>query len=93
MTRRYERENGKMYTIAVYPGNDNAITVTCDGMTKTVKIVNDLEFTYKLQKTQIKAKNAAPGLFKFIDDCLYNHFMECSAWKILDYIMDDMKSY
>ena len=42
MTRRYERENGKMYTIAVYPGNDNAITVTCDGMTKTVKIVNDL---------------------------------------------------
>lgn len=92
MTRRYEREDGKMYTIAVYPGNDNAITVTCDGITKTVKVVNDLEFTYKLQKTQIKAKGAAPGLFKFIDESLYNNFGACLAWKIIDHIIN-MKSY
>ena len=90
MIRRYER-NGKIYTIAIYPGDNNVITVSRDGIAKTVKVVNDLEFTYKLQKTQVKAKNAAYGLYKFIDDCLYNHFMECSAWKILDYIIDDMK--
>ena len=33
---------------------------------KKIKVIDDNEFTYKLQKTQIKAKNGIKGLVKFL---------------------------
>ena len=35
---------------------------------KTFKVVKDYEFTYKIQKTQIKASGGIEGLRKFIDE-------------------------
>jgi len=35
---------------------------------KTFKVVKDYEFTYKIQKTQIKASGGVIGLRKFIDE-------------------------
>jgi hypothetical protein len=68
------------------------MTVTKNGISKTVAIEDcGSEFVYKLQKTKVKARDGASGLFEYIDRALYEHFMECRAWRILDYIADDMK--
>ena len=46
---------------------------------------------YKLMKTRIKANNGAKGLFEFIDKALFEKFMDSHAWRILNYIMDEMR--
>lgn len=35
---------------------------------KTFKIINDHEFTYKFQKTQIRACGGINGLYEFVND-------------------------
>ena len=100
-TRRFERfeynrNTGKSeythtYTIAIYPHNNDIITITRDGKYKTVKVVECSDFVYKLQKTQIKAIGGATGLFEFIDEHLSEKFAECWAYQIMDHAIDVMK--
>ena len=101
MTRRFERfeynrnteksELTHVYTIAIYPGNNDIITITRDGKYKTVRVIECSDYVYKLQKTQIKAIGGATGLFKFIDDHLSEKFAECWAYTIMDHAIDVMK--
>lgn len=68
------------------------MTVTKNGISKTISIEDcGGEYVYKLMKSRIKARGGASGLFEFIDRALYERFMECHAWRILDYIIDEMK--
>jgi hypothetical protein len=100
-TRRFERtfynrDTGKIehmhdYTIAIYPGNNDIITITRDGKYKTVKVVECSEYCFKLQKTQIKAIGGATGLFKLIDEHLTEKFAECWAYQIMNHAIDVMK--
>jgi hypothetical protein len=90
MTRTYKHENDS-YTFSIYPRDNEAFTVCKNGVTKTVRVVDDAEYTYKLMKTQIKAKGGAEGLYRYVDDALFNHFMECNAWKILNHVIENMK--
>lgn len=44
----------------------------------TIKVVNDYEYTYKIQKTQVKARGGIDGLLKHFNDCIINNFaVEC----------------
>lgn len=40
----------------------------------TIKVVNDPEYTYKIQKTQVKAIGGIDGLLKHFNDCIINDF-------------------
>lgn len=44
-----------------------------------VKVKPDKEFTYKIQKTQIKAKGGAAGLFEFFKWCYREEILESAA--------------
>lgn len=102
MTRRYEettynREEKQIEHIAdwsftVYPEDNYHITVSRNGVVKTVKVITDSEFVYKLQKTQIKARGGAKGLFEFIDKALFEDFMASLAWKVLRHCFFDCKA-
>lgn len=48
---------------------------------KVFKVKNDSEYVYKIQKTQIKAKNGALGIVKHFYECLENDFA-VNAWVI-----------
>lgn len=80
------------FTFAIYPNNNNLLTVTKNGTAKTVYIEDcGTEYVYNLAKSKIKANNGAKGLFDFIDKSLYENLMSCYAWCILDYIIDEMR--
>lgn len=85
-------ESVDTFTFSVYPGNNNLLTVTKNGTSKTVTIEDCRgEYVYKLTKSRIKSIGGASGLFEFIDRALFENFMACHAWRILDYVMDEMK--
>ena len=89
---RYYIQSVDTFTFSIYPGDNNIMTVTKNGISKTVSIEDcGSEYVYKLMKSRIKANHGASGLFDFIDRALYEKFMDCHAWRILDYIMDEMK--
>lgn len=87
-----EREVVADWSFTIYPGDNNHITVCRNGVTKTVKVVEDREFVYKLQKTQVKAIDGANGLFNFIDKALFECFMDSMAWKVLRHCFFDCKA-
>lgn len=45
------------------------------------KVTNDFEYTYKIQKTQIKAQGGLNGLYKHFQDCI-EHDFAVIAWVI-----------
>lgn len=80
------------FTFTTHKDSNNLLTVTKNGTSKTVYIEDcGGEYVYKLLKTKIKANHGASGLFEFMDEALTEKFMDCHAWRILDYIMDEMK--
>lgn len=85
-------ESVDTFTFTTYPDNNNLLTVTKNGTSKTVTIEDcGGEYVYKLMKSRIKARHGASGLFEFMDRALTEKFMDCHAWRILDYVMDKMK--
>ena len=45
---------------------DNKIVVS-------IKVINDPKYTYKIQKTQVKAQGGIDGLLKHFNDCITNN--------------------
>lgn len=39
----------------------------------SVKVINDYNYTYKIQKTQVKALGGIDGLLKHFNDCIINN--------------------
>ena len=50
----------------IYIDIENEILITNNG--KKFKVIKDYEFTYKIQKTQIKASGGINGLHDFINE-------------------------
>lgn len=89
---RFYIESVDTFTITMHPENNAFITVEKNGAKKAVSIEDcGGEYVYKLQKTKIKARDGAAGLFKFVTDALPLNLFSCHAWRILDYIADEMR--
>lgn len=58
---------------------------------KNIKIVDDPEYVYKIQKTHIKARGAAAGLYDYIVNCFENDFCASIATNILINAFDNVK--
>ena len=101
MTKLYEEcswnNNSKSHekladwSFSAHPDNNNILTICRNGISKSVKVKENHEFVYKLQKTQIQGRDGASGVFKFLDDCLSKGFSTCLAWKILNWCFYDCK--
>jgi len=70
-----------------HPVKHTIMVIQRNGVKKLIRVKDDREFAYKMQKTQIKAKDGAEGLADFMDD----EFWRDTAVKLLDYMMDEMK--
>ena len=79
------------WSFSVYPGDTKSFTVSNGRSTKTVNVQDCTNYTYKASGKRLYAKGGAYGLYKFIDDCLFNQFMECKAWEVLDFVMKSGK--
>ena len=102
MTRGYQERQYNMqarefekvadWTFAVYPGDNEHLTVSRNGVVKTVRVEDCSEFVYSLKCTKVLARGGASGLFEFIDKELYNDEFTCFAWKVLRHCFFDCKA-
>ena len=51
--------------------------------TYKIKVINNSEYTYKINKKTISAINGATGLYTFIESCINKKFGLCWVDKIL----------
>ena len=89
MIRRFSTESN-IYTVAVYAGQNDILTVSRDGKNRTVKVLDSIDYRYKLKESCIEARDGASGIYKFISDCFGENFNRVSALKILNHIIDNM---
>ena len=52
-----------------------------------IKCVHDYEYCYKIQKTQIRAKNGAAGIVDFVKDCYKNDILQSAVNKIIQAVI------
>jgi hypothetical protein len=57
------------WTVAIYNGVNNLISITKNGETRTYNVKDDetREFTIQIRKTFLRGTDAADGLFDFFD--------------------------
>lgn len=63
---------------------------TRDFHKKFFRVVDDPEYCYKLQKTQVRARGGAHGLYKFLE-AEAQHGPSFFFTKVIGYCMDEMK--
>jgi len=83
----------KSYTVAA--SDDNRLFCLQDNEAAAgakckywIKVKEDHEFTYKIQKTQIKANNGAAGLVDFIQEAYTLNYCECGVNIIIKAILE-----
>lgn len=67
------------------------LTISRDGVRKTVKIVPDSAFAYSLKKTYIRAAGGAEGLYKTLDRWAAEDFPAALLLKVLRWAFFDCK--
>lgn len=90
--KKYNKETNSLDFIRTddfwyHPVKRSIMVVQRNGVKKLIRVKEDREFTYKLQKTQVKAREGADGLAHFMDD----EFWRDTTVKILNFMIDDMK--
>lgn len=73
-----------------YKAHGEFLTVSRNGIEKTVKVERSGDYVYRLYKTKIKAIDGAQGVEKFLLRELDGP-MECYAHRLLDFVIDSMK--
>lgn len=100
----YTVKSSTRYTVEYWPGK-NFIGIEREKNTaendppqrwpnfekKILKVVPDFEYCYKLQKTQIRARGGAEGLYNFIKKETESDPVSFFARKIVEYAMDEMR--
>ena len=99
-------DSSDRYTVTTWPGRSDLIGIQREKNTtendpprswpnfekKAIRVVTDCEYTYKAQKTQIRAQGGADGLYKFIrDNCHKPDLFYCMIEKLVEYAMDEMR--
>lgn len=91
ITLNYE---GNTYTVTAH-GNLLGIEKTYPDnsfIRRWYKVVDDYEFTYKIQKTQIRAARGANGLLEHFEWCIEKNFaIGCWVVDALNNILDNVK--
>ena len=73
---------------SIYPGVDDVISVTKNGITKNMKVKKSYEFVYQLRKTFINALDGAQGLFDLLDEEFYRQPFICWGHKVVNWIIE-----
>lgn len=63
---------------------NNNLVLFNKGNEYKIKILDNQEYTYKINKKTISAKGGASGLYNFIKDCINKNFCLCLVDKILE---------
>lgn len=93
------------YTVQIWPGRSDIIGIEREKNTaendppkrwpdvekKIIKVVNDSEYCYKLQKTQIRAIDGATGLYNFLKRETEHEGQSCFLRRVVEYAMDEMR--
>ena len=67
---KVESESYNNWIVSTYPGDNEHISITKDGVTKTFMVVEDYEWAWKIQKTQVRASGGAERLLILVIQCL-----------------------
>lgn len=62
-----------------------------ESVKKIIRVDEDIEFTFKLQKTKIRAAGGASGLVAWMERLIEKDFGICWVSKILNYAWFEMK--
>lgn len=70
----------------------DVLMIEKDGIKHFYKVINDFEYTIKIQKTQIRASRGLNGLYGHFKDCI-DHNFAIIAWVInpINYILENVK--
>ena len=74
MLKFTDRENHTYQIEKSLTGGHNTLMIQKDNTKHFYKVVDDFEYTYKIQKTQIKAQGGSNGLYKHFQDCIEHDF-------------------
>ena len=67
----------------IYFDFENSLVITENG--KKYKVINNSEYTYKIQKTQIKAINGINGFYNHILESMQvNNAFNCSTYNVIN---------
>lgn len=67
-------------TVSRRPDNNGS------GWEKYLPVIPDDEYTVKEQKTQLRARNGAPGLYAFMANAVRDNFMTAYVDKIIEIV-------
>lgn len=88
-------ENGKLkvfgkdiYEVRYDDSDSNTLEFIMNGKSVKRKIVDDMDYVFKIQKTQIKAMNGAKGLFDRINKSFTEQFMESTFRDMIKKVVD-----
>lgn len=98
-------DSSDRYTVTTWPGRPDLIGIQREKNTfrndppqswpnfekKAFRVVPDFEYCYKLQKTQIRARGGAEGLYNFIKKEIEENEASVFARRIVEYAMDEMR--
>jgi len=76
-----DRENHTYQIEKSLANGHNLLMIQKDNAKHFYKVVGDFEYTYKIQKTQIKAQGGLNGLYKHFQDCI-EHDFAVACWVI-----------
>ena len=92
MLKFTDRENHTYQIEKSLANGHNLLMIQKDNTKHFYKVINDFEYTLKIQKTQIKASGGLNGLYKHFQDCIERDFAVI-AWVIdpINYILRNVK--
>lgn len=90
---RDEKGNLKVFGKDIYEvryddSDANTLEFIMNGKSVKRKVVNNMDYVFKIQKTQIKAMNGAKGLFDKINKSFTEQFMESTFRGLIKKIVE-----
>ena len=88
-------ENGNLkvfgkdiYEVRYDDSDSNILEFIMNGKSAKRKVVDDMDYVFKIQKTQIKAINGAKGLFDRVNEAFTEQFMESTFRNMIKKVVE-----
>ena len=90
---RDEKGNLKVFGKDIYEvryddSDSNTLEFVMNGKSVKRKVVDNFDYVFKIQKTQIKAMNGAKGLFDRVNEAFTEQFMESTFRNMIKKVVD-----